>query len=56
MDEIRVNVDLYWDTMANNFQMGLPVVDFVVPLNSNELVETPQTSRVVCINIYFCAF
>ncbi|VVC43920.1 Hypothetical protein CINCED_3A020784 [Cinara cedri] len=45
MDEVRLNVDLYWDTMANNLQIGFPVVDFIVPFDSNEF-DAAQTSRV----------
>lgn len=49
INEVRLNIDLYWDNMASSFQMGFPVVDFVVPFDSNEF-EAAQTSRVVSIN------
>lgn len=49
MDEIRLNVDQYWNNMASSFRMGFPVVDFIVPFDSNEF-EVGQTSRVVSID------
>jgi len=48
LDEVRLNLDHYWD----NMMMSGSIVDYIVPFNSNEF-EVGQTSRVVIIYIEF---
>lgn len=45
MDQVRQNIDQYWDNMTTFQIMSLSVVDFIVPFNSD--FEGGQTSRMV---------
>lgn len=35
MDEIRANIDRYWERMTTFDMMSLSVVDYVVPFDEN---------------------
>lgn len=50
MEEVRANVDKYWDHMTSFQMMRLSVLDFIVPFDSSDL-EVGQTSRVVSISV-----
>lgn len=47
MNQVGMNVDHYWDNMTTFQMMSLPVVDYIVPYNSE--LNGGQTSRVVRI-------
>lgn len=49
MDEVRLNVDRYWDSISN-LQMMNYVVDYVV--NDGPEVGLGQTSRVVRLIVF----
>lgn len=50
MEEVRANVDKYWDHIATYQMIGYSVLNYIVPFNPREL-EIGQTSRVV---VSFC--
>lgn len=47
MDELRANIDQYWERMTTFQMMSLSVVDYIVPFD-----EAAQLLRAVCINTY----
>jgi len=47
MDEVRANIDRYWERMTTFEMMSLSVVDYVVPFD-----ETAQILREVSTDIY----
>lgn len=47
MDEVRANIDRYWERMTTFEMMSLSVVDYVVPFNENA-----QILREVSIDFY----
>jgi len=50
MDELRANIDQYWERMTTFQMMSLSVVDYIVPFD-----ETAQLLRAVSIDSY-CVF
>jgi len=48
MDEIRGNIDRYWEIMTNDQMMSLSVVDYIVPFD-----ETAEILRAVSIDTKF---
>jgi len=49
MDELRANIDQYWERMTNFQMMSLSVVDYIVPFD-----EAAQLLRAVSIDNYLC--
>lgn len=49
MDELRANIDQYWERMTTFQMMSLSVVDYIVPFD-----EAAQLLRAVSINTYLC--
>lgn len=49
MEEVRANVDQYWDRMTTFQMMSLSVVDYIVPFD-----EASQHLRAVSIDNYLC--
>jgi len=46
MEELRANIDQYWDRMTN-FEMSLSVVNYIVPFE-----DAAQLERAVSIDTY----
>ncbi|KAL4122331.1 hypothetical protein QTP88_014681 [Uroleucon formosanum] len=49
MDELRANIDQYWERMTTFQMMSLSVVDYIVPFD-----EAAQLLTAVIINTYLC--
>jgi len=49
MDELRANIDQYWERMTTFQIMSLSLVDYIVPFD-----EASQNLRAVSIDTYLC--